>query len=222
LVSSWHFARGVATAALPKGYKETILSLQRDYGDAVMNVTPRSGKVGKPVKKIASATPAVKTSDIYGATQKLKGHKAFVVFRNLYRSAPVKERMLVERRGLPSVVVKGMIVDIGLSDADFQRTVRIPKASYAKKMKQGALFDGAVGHSAINIIELINKVEEMVRADMDNADAKHFDAGKWVGEWIRMPQPGLGGSTPAELLDTPSGRESVMRLLGSIQSGAYQ
>lgn len=35
------------------------------------------------------------------------------------------------------------------------------------------------------------------------------------------PSP-LGGRKPADLIDTPTGVEVVARLLGSIESGAYQ
>ncbi len=186
--------------------------------------SPKSGKTTNSVKVAKQIAYSVMplTFRGYDNAKPLKGPKAFEVFRQRYQVAPVNERVLIERTGLPSEVVKVMIADIGLSDADFQRTVRIPKATYAKKMKEGARFDGTVGQSAIHIMELVNKVDEMVRVDPDPNAIKDFDAAKWVGEWIRTPQPGLGGSTPAELLDTPSGRESVMRLLGSIQSGAYQ
>ena len=39
---------------------------------------------------------------------------------------------------------------------------------------------------------------------------------------IERPQPALGGRKPADLIDTPTGVEVVARLLGSIESGAYQ
>ena len=67
-----------------------------------------------------------------------------------------------------------------------------------------------------------NRVEAMVQVEGETPETQHFDAAKWVGEWIQRPQPALGGVTPAELMDTPSGRDAVMRLLGAIQSGAYQ
>lgn len=44
-------------------------------------------------------------------------------------------------------------------------------------------------------------------------------ASRWLGEWIRKPQPALGGRKPEELLDTPTGLDAVMHVLGAIQSG---
>ncbi|MFO1356707.1 MAG: MbcA/ParS/Xre antitoxin family protein [Gammaproteobacteria bacterium] len=49
-----------------------------------------------------------------------------------------------------------------------------------------------------------------------------FNAARWLGKWIETAQPALGGRKPADLLDTPTGLDMVSRLLGSIQSGAYQ
>jgi uncharacterized protein (DUF2384 family) len=52
--------------------------------------------------------------------------------------------------------------------------------------------------------------------------AKDFDAVRWLGQWIERAQPALDGRRPADLLDTPTGVDLVARLLGAIQSGAYQ
>ena len=143
-------------------------------------------------------------------------------FRALLRTAPLTERVRIEREGVPYQVVKGLIDDVFDSSADFQMFVRIPKATFTKKMRDKALFGGAPGQSVVGLMELINKVEDMLAAESDNARARSFDVEKWVGEWIQRPQPALGGLAPAQLMDTPSGRASVMRVLGAIQSGAYQ
>lgn len=143
-------------------------------------------------------------------------------FRALLRTAPLSERVRIEREGVPYQVVKGLIDEIGLSSSDFQSFVRIPKATYTKKMKDKALFAGTTGQSVVGLMELINKVEDILAAEQDNAEARNFDVEKWVGSWIQRPQPALGGLAPAELMDTPTGRSSVMRVLGAIQSGAYQ
>jgi uncharacterized protein (DUF2384 family) len=63
--------------------------------------------------------------------------------------------------------------------------------------------------------------QEIVR-DSTATEAQGFDAAKWLGRWIERPQPSLGGRKPADLLDTSTGVEIVARLLGSIQSGAFQ
>lgn len=143
-------------------------------------------------------------------------------FRALLRTAPLAERVRIEREGVPYQVVKGLIGEIFVSSSEFQTFVRIPKATFTKKMKDKALFAGTTGQSVVGLMELINTVEDMLAAERDNPDAAGFDVGKWVGDWIQRPQPALGGLAPAELMDTPTGRASVMRVLGAIQSGAYQ
>lgn len=157
-----------------------------------------------------------------------KGSKAgtmpvtFGPFRAMLRTAPLIERVQIERHGVPYQVVQGLLEEIGVSSSDFQRYVRIPKATYIKKMKERSFFAGTPGQSVVGLLDLINRVEDMLAAERDNPEARGFDVEKWVGEWIRRPQPALGGLAPVDLLDTPSGRESVLKVLGAMQSGAYQ
>ena len=143
-------------------------------------------------------------------------------FRSLLRTAPLADRVKIERDGVPYAVVKNLIDEIGVSSSDFRVYVGIPKATFTKKMKDKTLFAGTSGQSVVALMDLINKVDDMLAAEKDNEDARNFDVEKWVGEWIQRPQPALGGLAPAELMDTPTGRASVMRVLGAIQSGAYQ
>lgn len=49
-----------------------------------------------------------------------------------------------------------------------------------------------------------------------------FDFDHWLEEWLKRPQPALGGSRPTDLLTTPDGIESVRRVLGASISSAYQ
>ncbi|CAN7327393.1 DUF2384 domain-containing protein [Pseudoxanthomonas sp. LjRoot143] len=143
-------------------------------------------------------------------------------FRNYLRRATLAERIKLEREGVPSEVVSDLITVIGVSTNNFQRYAGIPKATFTLRMRDKLLFSGTQGQSVVGILDLINQVEDMLAADPDNPDAKNFDVERWVGEWIERPQPALGGLAPAEVMDTPTGRASVMRVLGAIQSGAYQ
>lgn len=156
------------------------------------------------------------------STKGAKKRPPVKAFRALLRTAPLSERIRIEREGVPSRVVKALIDQIGVSSTDFQAYVGIPKATFTKKMREQQQFAGATGQSVVGFMDLINRVEDMLAAEHDNPEAAGFDVEKWVGGWIQRPQPALGGMTPAELMDTPSGRESVMRVLGAIQSGAYQ
>jgi uncharacterized protein (DUF2384 family) len=173
-----------------------------------------------------SRTPILKKGVVLQADPVATGHFKLPInvnsFRALLRTAPLTHRVRIEREGVPYQVVKGLIDEIGLSSGEFQTFVRIPKATFTKKMKDKSMFAGTTGQSVLGLMELINKVEDMIAAEHDNAEARNFDVEKWVGNWIQRPQPALGGLAPAELMDTPTGRASVMRVLGAIQSGAYQ
>lgn len=151
-----------------------------------------------------------------------KRHNPKFAFLDRLLGATVTERMRIEREGVPAEFVNVLITETGLNSGALQRLARIPKATYTKKMREDAAFTGTAGQSMIGFVDLINRVEEMLAAEKDNPEAKNFDAKKWVGEWIQQAQPALGGLAPIDIMDTPTGRESVMRLLGAMQSGAYQ
>ena len=73
--------------------------------------------------------------------------------------------------------------------------------------------------------ETITKLMGMAQRIADESaspQASGFDAQKWFSAWIDLPQPALGGKKPSDLLDTPSGVQAVERVLGALESGAYQ
>lgn len=200
-----------------------------------MGVTEKAGSsapkrsAGEFVSKTAaSLTMATVVTDRTGRTTAKKVSKkkalagsAVLKFRHRLRDAALEDRVQIEREGVAYNVVVTLIDEIGSTRGEFQSFTRMPKATFNKKMKERAPIAGTAGHSVLGLIDLINKVEDMLAADPDNPEAQGFDVVKWVGEWIHLPQPALGGAAPVELMDTPTGRASVMRLLGAMQSGAY-
>ncbi len=56
---------------------------------------------------------------------------------------------------------------------------------------------------------------------LDNAPWD-FDIDAWLQEWLRLPQPALGGVAPMDMLNSRSGIEHVTRILGSLMSSSYQ
>lgn len=173
-----------------------------------------------PASPKASATQKTAAVKVY--REKLKQFNKASAFRKMLRTAPLADRVRIERDGVPYAVVKNLIDEIGVSSGEFRLYVGIPKATFTKKMKEKTLFAGTSGQSVVGLMDLINKVDDMLAAEKDNDEARNFDVERWVGDWIQRPQPALGGLAPAELMDTPTGRASVMRVLGAIQSGAYQ
>lgn len=70
----------------------------------------------------------------------------------------------------------------------------------------------------------MEKLLDLAKAIVENSTAQEagFDPAAWLDRWLEIPQPSLGGRKPADLIDTPIGVQVVTRLLGAIESGAYQ
>jgi putative toxin-antitoxin system antitoxin component (TIGR02293 family) len=101
------------------------------------------------------------------------------------------------------------------------RILGVPKATAEKKAATGAMLAGRGGQAALGMMKLLGIARSIV-ANSTAREARDFDAAEWLGIWIERPQPALGGRKPADFLDTPTGVEVVARLLGSVESGAYQ
>jgi putative toxin-antitoxin system antitoxin component (TIGR02293 family) len=130
------------------------------------------------------------------------------------------ERIEHERRGVGGAVVKSLARTLGMSHLRMFEVIGIPKATAEKKAATNSPITGAAGQSALGMVRLLAVAREIV-ANSDSARAKDFDTAKWLGSWIEKPQPALGGRRPAEMLDTPTGIETVVKLLGALESGAY-
>ena len=131
------------------------------------------------------------------------------------------EMVEVERHGVKGRFVKDLSKRIGLSAVRFYEILGVPKATVEKRSADDSEITGAGGQAAVGMAKLLAKAQEIV-ANSTAAESKEFDAAKWLGEWIERSQPALGGRKPAELIGTPTGAAMVLRLLGAVESGAYQ
>lgn len=126
-----------------------------------------------------------------------------------------------ERRGVDGMFLKDLSKRIDIPAARVFTMLGVPKATAEKKAMQGAIVSGSGGQAAIAIAKLLGTAKAIVE-NSTSPEAKGFDSAKWLGKWLERPQPALGGRKPADLIDTPTGVEVVTRLLGAIESGAYQ
>ncbi|MEO8188658.1 MAG: antitoxin Xre/MbcA/ParS toxin-binding domain-containing protein, partial [Burkholderiaceae bacterium] len=125
-----------------------------------------------------------------------------------------------ERSGVSGILLKDLARQINISVLRMYDIVGVPKATAEKKASENGVIGGAGGQAAIGIARLIG----IAQAIVDNStasEAEDFDAAQWLGRWIELPQPALGGRKPADLLDTPTGINVVARVLGAIESGAF-
>ena len=126
-----------------------------------------------------------------------------------------------ERKGVAGIFVKDLSKRMEIPAQRMFDMLGVPKATAEKKAAAGELLTGSGGRAALGIARLLGIAREMV----DNSlapQARDFDSAKWLGQWLERPQPALGGRKPAELIDTPTGLDVVAKLLGAIESGAYQ
>jgi putative toxin-antitoxin system antitoxin component (TIGR02293 family) len=160
---------------------------------------------------------AAETRDMV-AYHSTKGVDDYV--RQVARATPL-ELVEIERQGVLGSFIKDLSRRMEIPSSRIFTILGVPKATAEKKAAAGERVEGRGGQAAIGMVKLLGIAQEIV-ANSTASGAKTFDATKWLGQWIERPQPALGGRKPADLLDTPTGVELVARLLGSIESGAYQ
>lgn len=129
-----------------------------------------------------------------------------------------KQLIEVERRGVSARFVGDMATRMCVSYTHLSKMLGISKATAARKLAKNEPINGT---AAIAIARLLAIANEIVK-DSTDPDGSKFDTAKWLGQWIELPQPALGGRKPSELLDTPTGAAMVTRVLRAIRSGAYQ
>ena len=127
----------------------------------------------------------------------------------------------IERHGVAGRFLKDVSRRLEISAVSVFDMLGVPKATAEKKSSAGEVIAGSGGQAAIGMAKLIAIAQGIV-ANSTATEAEGFDAAKWLGKWLGRSQPSLGGRKPAELIDTPTGVEIVGRLLGAIESGAYQ
>jgi putative toxin-antitoxin system antitoxin component (TIGR02293 family) len=142
-------------------------------------------------------------------------------YLSLVHNATPMQIVEIERHGVAGTFLSDLSERMDMPASRMFSMLRIPKATANRKMADGAVIDGRAGQAAIAMVKLLGLAQRIAR-DSTAKEAKGFDSVKWLGQWIERPQAALGGRKPSDLLDTPTGFEMVARVLGSIQSGAYQ
>lgn len=138
----------------------------------------------------------------------------------LHAAEPVR-LIETERKGVAGAFVKDLSRRMEIPAQRMFVILGIPKATAEKKVAAGELLTGSGGRAALGIARLLGMAREIV-AHSTAPQARDFDSARWLGRWLETPQPALEGRRPADLLDTPTGLAVVARLLGAIESGAYQ
>jgi len=174
-----------------------------------------------PAKRVRAAAarrePKAESAGVI-AYRSTKGVDDYI--RQVARATPL-QLVEIERQGVLGSFIKDLSKRMEIPSSRIFTILGVPKATAEKKAAAGERVEGSGGQAAIGMVRLVGIAQQIV-ANSSAREARTFDATKWLGQWIERPQSALGGRKPAELLDTPTGTELVARLLGSIESGAYQ
>jgi uncharacterized protein (DUF2384 family) len=174
----------------------------------------RNRKVNKPSESKGDATARFAAISY----DQSKGVDFYV--RAISQATPM-EMVAMERQGVPIAFLQDLFRRMKLGPARFSEILGVPKAKAEKNGISGYLVTGLSGQKALGMIKLIAIAQNIVQ-NSTAAGAVDFDAAEWFGQWIDQPQTAIGGRRPSELLDTPTGMSLIARVLGSMESGAYQ
>lgn len=184
----------------------------------------------KAIKPIANRSVAVERAGFYEGGRTAPGYVILAyssrkggveAYVRSVRQAEPMEIVQLERRGVQGRFIKDLSKSMGLPSSRVFTILGVPKATAEKKAAADELVTGRGGQSAIGMIKLLGIAQEMVE-NSTAPEARSFDTAKWLGQWIETPHPALGGRKPADFVDTPTGVSIVARVLGALQSGAYQ
>ena len=189
-----------------------LVESRRDDGTSTAAVPCSAAKAGNP------ATPRRKAKTVGISYKRSKGVADYV--RAVAGATPI-EIIAIERQGMPGTFINDLSKRMGLPISRMFDILGVPNATVRKKVAAGENIDGCAGQSAVRIVKLLGIAQNIV-SNSTAVEAKNFDSIQWLGQWIERPQPALGGRKPADLIDTPTGGWIVARLLGSLESGAYQ
>ena len=189
-----------------------------------------SSPAAKLVSVAKSRGGAARPTGLYNSLKRKRRTPVPITFRRaegvdayvhaVFSATPL-EIVEIERHGVSGVFIKELSRRMEVPASRIFHILGVPKATAEKKAAAGQLVSGSGGQAAVGMIKLLGIAQSIVN-NSTAAEAKAFDAAKWLGQWIEQPQPALGGRRPADLIGTPTGVEMVARLLGSLESGAYQ
>jgi putative toxin-antitoxin system antitoxin component (TIGR02293 family) len=177
------------------------------------------------MSSLSTPTPRIRTLSLKGephlALPRYQAQSGMDVYLKQVHEATPMQLIEVERHGMDVAFITDLSKRMQIPEQRFFSYLRIPKATAQRKKANQTIVDGHSGQTALAMARLAAMAQDMARQSTA-PEAKDFDAVRWLGQWIERAQPALDGRRPADLLDTPTGVDLVARLLGAIQSGAYQ
>lgn len=138
-------------------------------------------------------------------------------FQEIYDMNPL-DRVHIIRSGVHARVVSYFAKSMDLSKEHVSKTLGLSITTVDRKAKTNARLTSEQSEPVVGMAKLIGQVHAVVQ---QSGNPEGFDAALWFAQWLDQPLPALGGSKPAEYMDTAEGRELLSRLIAHAQSAAF-
>lgn len=120
----------------------------------------------------------------------------------------VLEWIALVRQGISANAIDAAMRVIGIGQSELSRALDIPERTLARRKKEGVLSRDESG----KLVRLAQVIERAVEVFEDERAALN---------WLKSPNPALGGASPLSLLDTELGSAAVVNTLGRIEHGVF-
>jgi putative toxin-antitoxin system antitoxin component (TIGR02293 family) len=193
-------------------------------GDAMPKHQPKASKKSSKSLQVSASKPvaarptSVKRLQISRDVAKQKPISVSKITPLAVYQASQFERIEMIRRGVPASTLNDIVRQMDVSKDSLYITLRFPASTMDRKIRLNEVLSSEHTERLLGLERLIGQVEVML---IESGHDKKFDASRWVGAWLERPIPALGGSKPADYMDTIEGQEFISRLLAQSQSGAY-
>jgi putative toxin-antitoxin system antitoxin component (TIGR02293 family) len=122
------------------------------------------------------------------------------------------------RRGISASEAKRIFADLAIGQGAGFKALNLSTATVNKKARQGDTLSPEESERIVGFARLVGQLEAMIQ---ESGDPAGFNARAWMARWLTEPLPALGGTRPADMMDTMEGQGLVSAALAKIQSGAY-
>jgi putative toxin-antitoxin system antitoxin component (TIGR02293 family) len=185
----------------------------------ISRISRKPGTSQVPVR-VAGRVPAPRTAAEVMAAYDVPA-ALFTGYATAVEALPPGERIAAMRGGLPSRALGALAEALQMPRDKLAQYLGIPRSTLAAKIMQDEALDRPQTERVVGVLRLVAQTQRMLEESASPQDAVGFDVQAWLSQWLQTPVPALGGSPPAEYLDTAEGVSIVSGLLAQMQSGAY-
>jgi uncharacterized protein (DUF2384 family) len=139
--------------------------------------------------------------------------------RSDFGLTPEQKSELINR-GVPAARISELAQALALPKGMLLAFLGISRSMEYRRVRAALPLSPDESERILGIEALIREVEAMVEESI-SVDPADFGSGRWLGQWLRLPMPALGGASPASYLDTAERQKVVLRILSMVRGGSY-